>query len=62
MLQFKYWFILKEGFIPTMELEEEKEISIIVEAKNRVTADRMVKAMLKGNNNILECIATTCLN
>lgn len=54
MLKFKYYVELKEGYRPVMELEEETEISFVIEAKNRATADRMVKALLKEAANVKE--------
>lgn len=53
-MKFAYYVDLKEGYRPTMQDEEETEISFIIEAKNRVTADRAVKAMLKGAENVVE--------
>lgn len=61
MLRFKYHIELKEGYKQTMEPETETEISFVIEAKNRATADRMVKALLKDATNIKggNCI---CIN
>lgn len=53
-MKFKYVVDLKNGFFQTMQTEEETEVSFVIEAKNRVTADRMVSAMLKGAPNIEE--------
>lgn len=49
-MKFEYVAELKEGYIPTMETEAVTEVKFVIEAKNRVTADRMViKALLAGN-------------
>lgn len=52
-MKFQFDIVLKEGFKSTMEDGKENYLQIIVEAKNRVTADRMIKAMLSGCNNIV---------
>lgn len=54
MLEFKYHVELKEGYRPVMQEEEEKEVRFVIEAKNRVTADRAVKALLKNAENVQE--------
>lgn len=54
-MKFKYIACLKKGYRPVMEIEEETETSFIIEAENRVTADRIVEAMLKDAPNIKEC-------
>lgn len=54
MMKFEYYIELKEGFKPVMETELETNISIVIEAKNRVTADRAINAMLKNAPNIKE--------
>ena len=54
MLKFKYYVELKEGYRPVMETGEETEISFVIEAKNRATADRMVKVLLKEAANVKE--------
>lgn len=51
-MKFAYYVELKNGYRPVMELEEEKEVRITIEAPNRATADRMVSAMLKDAPNI----------
>lgn len=51
-MRFKYFVELKEGYRPVMQEEEETDVSFVVEAENRATADRMVKALLKGAENI----------
>lgn len=53
MLKFRYWVELEKGYTPTMETEEEKELCFIIEAKNRATADRMVKSLLSESTNIV---------
>lgn len=53
MLTFKYWIEMKEGYKPTSQTETENEMTLMIEAKNRVTADRMVKALIKGNDNVI---------
>lgn len=55
MHTFKYLIELEEGYYPVMEDEPQYDVLISVEAENRVTANRMVKAMLKGATNILDC-------
>ena len=52
-MKIQYDIELKEGFKPTMQSKKENELQIIIEAKNMVTADRMIKAMLLGCNNIV---------
>lgn len=52
MLKFKYYVELKEGYIPVMQTEEETDVYFVIEAKNRVTADRAVKALLKDASNV----------
>ena len=37
-----------------MQDEEETEVRFVIEAKNRVTADRAVKALLKDAANVKE--------
>ena len=44
---------LKEGFKPTMQSKKENELQIIVEAKNMVTANRMMESILSGCDNIV---------
>ena len=52
MLRFEYIVILENGFTPVLQNEIETEVRFVIEAKNRVTADRMVTAMLKDNYNV----------
>lgn len=54
LLTFRYWVEVKKGYYPTMGTEPETDICFYVKAKNRVTADRMVRAMLEGNTNIID--------
>lgn len=54
MKRFEYVVTLTAGFTPTMQVEEEMEVKFIIEAKNRVTADRMISAMLVGAPNVKE--------
>lgn len=60
-MKFQYDIELKYGYKPTMNDEKENNLQIIVEAKNRVTADRMIKAMLSGCNNIV-CLSGICID
>lgn len=53
-MKFGYWVELKEGFKQTSQLEEETDVNFVIEAKNRATADRMVRAMLKDAPNVVE--------
>lgn len=52
MLKFEYYVELKEGYKPVMQTEEETDVKFVIEAKNRATADRMVKALLKNAENV----------
>ena len=52
MLRFEYYVELKEGYKPTMQDEEEMDIRFVIKAKNRVTADRAVKVLLKDAPNV----------
>lgn len=57
-MKFEYYIFLKEGFEDVMrtELEGLEETVVIqIEARNRVMADRAIKAMLKNAPNIKEC-------
>ena len=54
MLKFEYCVELKEGYRPVMKEEEETEIRFVIEAKNRATAERAVKALLKDAANVKE--------
>ena len=49
-MKFRYYVELHEGYQSTCMLEAEYEVEFIIEAKNRVTADRMVNALLKDGN------------
>lgn len=46
MYRFRYCVTLKEGYRPVGKTENEKEVVLTIEAKNRATADRMIKALL----------------
>lgn len=46
MHRFRYWITLEEGYKPVGKMENEKEVVITIEAKNRITADRMIKALI----------------
>ena len=50
MITFMYWIVLKEGYKPTMSTETEKGMTFVINAKNQVTADRMVRQMLNFDN------------
>lgn len=52
---------LKEGYNPVLEDYEEKEISIVVEAKNYATASRMVRALLKDAPNVATNYGGICI-
>ena len=54
-MKFEYTVVLEDGFTPTMQDEKETEFSFVIEAKNFVTANRMVAAMFKGASNVKEC-------
>lgn len=49
-MMFEYCAELKDGYKPTMETETGNTVYFQIDAKNRVTADRMVKAMLTVGN------------
>ena len=53
-MKFEYVVELENGYRQTMETEEETVVRIVIEAKNRVTADRAISAMLKNAPNIKE--------
>lgn len=55
-MKIEYIVELKEGYRPVMQEEEENIIKFEVEAKNFATAQRMVKAMLKGAENIADIV------
>lgn len=52
MMKFEYSVELKKGYMPApvFETVEETEARFVIEARNRVTADRMVKALLEAAN------------
>ena len=50
MMQFEYYIELKDGYKIVMDTEKTNEMVIIISAPNRVTADRMIKAMLSNDN------------
>ena len=60
-LKFEYVIELKEGYKPVMSLENETTVKLIIEAPNRVTADRMVSAMLKEASNVTD-ISGVCIS
>lgn len=49
---FRYHVELEKGYFPVMGDNEEKDLFFDIQAKNRATADRMVRAMLIGNINV----------
>ena len=49
-MKVKFFAELKQGYRKTMETEETKEIEIVIEAKNIVTASRMFKALVNMDN------------
>lgn len=53
-MKFQYTIELKEGYKQTTLDETEAELDIIISAKNRATANRMIKALLKGAQNVIE--------
>lgn len=53
-MKFQYTIELKEGYKQTTLDETETELDIIISAKNRATANRMIKALLKGAQNVIE--------
>jgi len=50
MMQFKYFIELKDGYKVVTDTEKTDEMEIIISAKNRATADRMIKALLLNDN------------
>lgn len=52
MMKFEYCVDLKAGYRPVMQEAEETEVRFVIEAKDRATADRAVKALLKGAENV----------
>ena len=63
MLKFEYVAWLNEGFKEAIPLADdpECEVRFVIEARNRATADRMVKALTKGCTNILD-ICGVCID
>ncbi|MDE5588584.1 MAG: hypothetical protein K2J60_05510 [Acetatifactor sp.] len=54
ILKFEYHILLEKGYCKVMETEETDTVSFVIEARNRVTADRAVKAMLECAPNVIE--------
>lgn len=54
MSRFEYIVDLNRGYRPVMQTEEETEVRFVIEAPNRATADRAVKALLKEAPNVKE--------
>ena len=55
MHRWKVLITLKEGYKPVMALDPETELRFELEAKNHVTASRMVKALTANLANVEEC-------
>lgn len=55
-MKFEYIVDLKEGYRKVQDTEITEEVKFVTEAKNRVTADRAVQALLKNSPNIKEYI------
>ena len=56
-MKVKFFAELKQGYKKTMDTEETKEIEIVIEAKNMVTALRMFKALANVENIIeYDCV------
>lgn len=51
-MKFMYTVELERGYRKPMELEETKEVSIVIEADCRAEADRAFKALISVNNII----------
>ena len=49
-MKVKFFAELKHGYKKTMDIEETKELSLIIEAKNIATASRMFKALVNMDN------------
>lgn len=49
-MKVKFFVELKQGYRKTTEIEETKEIEIVIEAENMVTASRMFKALADVDN------------
>lgn len=54
MLKFDYCIELKDGYRPPLQEEKETEIHIQLEAKNFVTAQRMMAKLMEGTTNVKE--------
>lgn len=61
MNRYEYCAELREGYKPTMESYTQNVVYFTVEAKNRVTADRMVATLLRGAENVTE-ICGVCID
>ena len=56
-MKVKFLAELKQGYRKTMEIEETKEIEIVIESKNMVTASRMFNALVNVDNIIeYDCV------
>ena len=51
-MKVKFFAELKQGYRKTIETEETKEIEIVIEAENMVTASRIFKALANVDNII----------
>lgn len=51
-MKFEYTVELKEGYRPVGEIVECNEVTFTLEAPNKATADRMLRAMLNRDNVI----------
>lgn len=51
-MKFEYIVHTISGYQPIGQLKAEREIKIVVEANNRVTADRMVRTLFKNAKNV----------
>lgn len=51
-MKFEYIIELKKGYRRTMETEETDIVHLILDEKNRATADRAMKAVLENAPNI----------
>lgn len=60
-MKFQYAIELKEGYKRTTDDETETELDIVVSAKNMATANRMIKALLKGAQNVIEYSGGWCI-
>lgn len=57
-MKFEYVVHMISGYQPIGQLKPEKEVRFVIEANNRVTADRMIRMMLKGATNVKDCNGT----